>query len=261
MFAAFDWNEVITKALMGGVLGGIGGGVYGLFAFLTRKSDAQQQAEFEARERSRIHAQMHRKAKKPGPSPGLLGLVLLLMVPVIVVVCTLVVNPSLVTRPPRGGEDGSGIAAPSGTGKPRATIYEYGRYRAQSPVRGVPARDTSGNASAGREKDVVLLEQTEQIFCQAGESWGVRIRCSDFPVNRPYTVRQETYHPPINRPDGSVLTKSVHEFHVPQGEAPNPFYGWHFLKDHEYELVAGVWSILVFIDDVEVARKSFIIRK
>lgn len=255
MFAAFDWNEVMTKALMGGVLGGVGGAIVGLIAYLTRKSEAQQQAEFEARERARIYTQMHRKANKPEQPSSLL---LLLMVVVVAVVCVLVANPPLVTRLFRGG---GGATAPSVTSRPGATILDYGRYRGQSPVRVAPGRSVAGDAGAAREKELVLLEQTDQVFCRVGETWGIRIRCSDLPVNRPYTVRQETYHPPIRRPDGWMRSMSADEWKIPSGEAPGSFYGWHYLKGHENELVAGEWSVVVSIDDVEVARKVFSVRK
>jgi hypothetical protein len=252
MLAVFDWNEVLMKAVIGGVLGGIGGGL----AYLFRKSEAKQEAEFEERERARINAQMQGPAKDGQTKSGWL---ILLLFPVIIVVCVLVVNPSLVTRLFRG--DGSKPGATGGSGQPGATISEYGRYRVPGGVRVVPDRNTSSGVSTVRYQDVVLLDQTDQIPCQVGETWGIRIRFSDVPTNRPYTVRQETYHPPLKQPDGSVRTKSVREVKVPWGEAPNQFYGWHFLRGYESELVAGEWSIVVFLDDVEVARQVFHIRK
>jgi hypothetical protein len=252
MLAVFDWNEVLMKAMIGGVLGAVGG----LLAALMRKSDAKQHAEFEERERARIRAQMQGTAN----GETKFGWLMLLLFPVIIVVCILVVNPSLVSRLLHGG-DVSKPGATSGRSPSGARISEYGRYRVPGPVRVVPDRNTSGGVSTVRDTDVVLLEQTDQIPCQVGETWGIRIRVSDTPANRPYTVRQETHHPPLKQPDGSVRTKSVREIKVPLGEAPQQFYGWHFLKGYESELVSGEWRIVVFIDDVEVARQVFNIRK
>jgi hypothetical protein len=249
MLAVIDWNEVLSQAVIGGVLGGIGGGLAALF----RKSDAKQHAEFEERERARIHAQMHGHAKDSTKTSWLM----ILMFPVIIVACVLVVNPSLVTRLFRGGESQPGA---SSNGQLGTGVSEYGRYRVPGSIRVVPDRTSSSGVSTVLDKDVVLLEQTDQILCQVGETWGIRIRTAELPANRPHTVRQETYHPPLKQADGSVRTKTVREVKVPRGETPKQFYGWHFLKGYESELVAGEWSIVVFIDDVEVARQVFNIR-
>ncbi|QJW98661.1 DUF3859 domain-containing protein [Frigoriglobus tundricola] len=36
---------------------------------------------------------------------------------------------------------------------------------------------------------------------------------------------------------------------------------WHFVRGYEHELVAGEWRLAVFIDDVEVARTVFHVRR
>lgn len=151
--------------------------------------------------------------------------------------------------------------APNNNTKPSATIESYGRYSSQGQTRTETNRHASGGATIADDDGVVLLEQTDQILCKVGERWGIEIHSSNLPTNRSYMVRQETYHPPIKQPDGSVLTKSISEFKVREGKAPHQFYGWYFLKGYEYELVAGEWRIVVFIDGVEVARQSFHIRK
>jgi hypothetical protein len=153
-------------------------------------------------------------------------------------------------------------SAPPGTSEPSATIVEYGRYGPKGRIPTEPSRNAAGvvTVSSG---GLLLLEQTDQIPCRVGEVWGIRIRFADVPTNRPYTIRRETHHPPMTHPDGSVRTKSVQETKVPQGAVPvvERIYSWWFLAGGEHELVAGEWSIVLFIDDVEVARKSFHIRK
>lgn len=252
MLAAIDWNEVLLKAQIGGVLGAIGGACAGVIAYLTHKSDAKKQSEWEARERARIHAQA---GANKADSAKTIPVWFILFVILAIIGGVLVANPSLVGRAlNRPG-------AASGESKPSATVLDYGRYRGQGPLRVQPDRNASGGVSVVSDKEFLLLEQTDQIPCRVGESWGFRIRSSDVPTDRPYTVRKETYHPPMKQPDGSVRTKSVGEFKLRPGAPPDPFCGWHFLKDYEYELVAGEWTLVVFIDDVEVARKVFNIRK
>lgn len=143
--------------------------------------------------------------------------------------------------------------------KPGATVEEYGRYRPTDRAHAA-ARPASG-VSPLAEGAAVLLEQTDQIPCRVGELWGLRIRASGEPVNRPYTVRQEVRHPPIRQPDGSTRTTTAREMRVRAGESPDRYYGWQFLKGHEHELVPGEWTVVVFIDGVEVASRSFHVRK
>lgn len=151
--------------------------------------------------------------------------------------------------------------APGGGGRPSATIEDYGRYGYKGRIFPVPNRAASGRVNNDREEEVTLAEQTDRIPCQVGETWGIRIRSSDVPTDWGYTVRREMYHPPIRQPDGSVMTKSLGEVRMRPGGPSVRFCGWHFLKGYEYELVPGEWTVVVFIDDVEVARKSFQIRK
>ncbi|OWK45090.1 hypothetical protein FRUB_01421 [Fimbriiglobus ruber] len=232
---------------MRGVLVGAG---YGFLSYLMRESNARKHAELEARERSRIHAQMYGKANS-AKTMSRWFLLLALAALIGAGAGALVVNLSLVAPLLSSGGD------TSSNSKPSATISDYGRYRNTGPIRVVPDRKTTSGVSAISDRDFILLEQTDQIPCQVGETWGFRIRCSDIPANLPYTVRKETYHPPIKQSDGSVRTKDVNEFRRPPGASFDPFCGWYFLKGYEYELVAGEWTLVVFIDDVEVARKVF----
>ena len=155
----------------------------------------------------------------------------------------------------------SATIKPSAAIKPSATIGDYGRYSIGQNVRVVPDRKSSNGIVVLSDGAIRLLEQTDQIPCRVHERWGFRILCSDVPTDRRYKVRQETDHPPITRSDGVPRTKSVYEFTVPTGESPPPLCGWHFVKGYEHELVAGDWTIAVFIDDIEVARKVFHVRE
>src|SRR5262245_60679219 len=86
--------------------------------------------------------------------------------------------------------------ATSSNSKPSATIEEYGRYSFKGRIHPVPNRNASGGVDIDHEEDMTLVEQTDQIPCRVGETWGIRIR-PDVPADRWYTIRQETYHPPI----------------------------------------------------------------
>jgi hypothetical protein len=242
MFAAFDWNEVLMKAQMGAVLGGVGGACAGLVAYLSRKPDERPRFEPEPPRRARPRAEAG--AAKTTSRAALVVATLAL-----VAAGTVVVNPSLVA--PLVGIDR----------KPSATISDYGRYREKGSIRVVPDLNEPSDVTVVGSSDLAFLEQTDRIPCRVGETWGMRVRVADAPTDRPYTVRKEVHHPPFRQPDGSVRTKSGREFKLQPGPLPDLFSGWYFLKGYEYELVTGEWTLVVFIDDVEVARKAFNVQK
>jgi hypothetical protein len=254
MFAAIDGNEALTNALIGAVLGGLGGGAAAFFTYLTRKSDAQTQAEWEARERARIDAQGRDRAGTAKRMPGWFLLFALLAI----VAGILVVNPSLLAPLLPAGRNPGEPGATSRDSLPSVALSDYGRYRDTGPIRIASDQNASGGVVIGGN-GLTLLKQTDQIPCRVGETWGIRIHSASVTTNRVYTVRKEVHHPPIKEPDGSVRTTSANEFKLQPGT--EQFCGWYFLKGYEHEMVAGEWTIVVFIDNVEVARKAFQIQK
>ena len=251
MFAAFDWNELLMKVQMGAVLGGIGGAFAGLIAYLGRKPDDRAQSEAVVRERARMNARAD-TAKAASPLPLILAA---LSVLALIVAVVLVVNPSLVV--PLRRLAGGAIS----NRQPSVTVSDYGRYRSTSPVRVVPDRNAPSGVTIVGDHNLILQEQTDQIPCRVGEIWGMRVHSTVVPVDRSYTIRKEMHHPPMKLPDGSVQTKSVSKINASAGALFDVFCGWYFLKGYEYELVPGEWTSVVFVDDVEVARKVFTIQK
>jgi len=64
-------------------------------------------------------------------------------------------------------------------------------------------------------------------------------------------------HPPVEQPDGTVLTNSVIRMLIEPGESPPSRETWSFLEGYEYELVPGEWRRMIFINDHPVASVSF----
>ena len=91
MFAAFDWNQVLEKAVIGGLMGAMAGG----FAHLARKSRTKTQADLEARERARIEAEAG--DDKAGTIIGIPVWFFVLVI-VAIIVGVLVGKSSLITR-------------------------------------------------------------------------------------------------------------------------------------------------------------------
>lgn len=237
MLAAIDWNEVLMKATMGGIAGAVIGGIAGALGYLPRKSDEKDPF-------------------KPTKSPGkeLIGVLVFLAVAVCVVGVFSMFRGS--------GDRGEPIPL-SEERKPSAAVVDFGRYRDNSPLRLASEGKGASGVNVVSERDLVLLEQTDQIPCRIGETWGVRVRVSDIPAGGSVKLRTEIQHPPILYPDKSYRKKSGSEEELRPGMPEVRFKGWDFLKEYEAELKAGEWTIVVFLNDVEVARKVFtvVVRK
>ncbi|AWM40582.1 hypothetical protein GobsT_08980 [Gemmata obscuriglobus] len=232
MLAAIDWNQVLAKAVTGGIIGGVAGGCVGLVWYLVPKSNENKQERAGANGRARP------------PAKALPPLVLFFFIAAVTFVPFVVEKRFLNALRVRVSGDATA---------PTVTISDYGRYRVAGPDRATPG----GAANAG-EREYVLLEQTDQVPCRVGETWGVRIRGSVAPQDdRSHLVREEIHHPPIKHPDGSVRTTDAREFRTPPGAAFGSTNCWQFLKGHEHELVPGDWTWVVFVDGVEVARRTF----
>lgn len=145
--------------------------------------------------------------------------------------------------------------------QPAAKVVEYGRYRVK--VLGLPAaKDTSGNVRVVTSKDYTNIEKTKEIPCRVGESWGYRVVWLNLPRRSPYRFRTEMLHPPIKQPNGTVLTRAVHEITMEAAAAPpDVLINWVFVKGFEYELVPGQWTHKVYINDKEVVSMTFNVEK
>ena len=83
-----------------------------------------------------------------------------------------------------------------------------------------------------------------------GEDFGFFVKFSGLDVGRGYKVKQITQHPPIQQPDGRILTRSTSDDVVVAPAAETIlFVGWVFAEGYEYELMPGKWNFSISIDD------------
>lgn len=89
-----DWDQVLSKAIMGGVIGAVVGGCAGIFAYLNRKKGASEESEWEERERARIRAQLNPRERTANTVPVWFFLVVILAI----IVGVLAAKPEFVER-------------------------------------------------------------------------------------------------------------------------------------------------------------------
>jgi hypothetical protein len=98
-----------------------------------------------------------------------------------------------------------------------------------------------------------LVEQTEEIVGQLGNSFGVDLRLENFPPG-PVTLTIRTLHPPLTNPK-SGRTMSVSEYDWPVAGRENVYFGYTF--DHGWEIAEGTWTKQILYNGRVIAEQKF----
>lgn len=144
------------------------------------------------------------------------------------------------------------VATPVAAGEPSATILSFGRFETQRT-----GQIEKGERTASGELQSVsahrLVQQTEEIVGQLGNSFGIDLRLENFPPG-PATLTIRTLHPPITNPK-TGRTMTVSEYDWPVTMRDNVYFGYTF--DHGWEIAEGVWTKQIVYRGRVIAEKKF----
>jgi hypothetical protein len=145
------------------------------------------------------------------------------------------------------------VAPPAAaSGEPSATILSYGRFE----TRRTGEIEKSDRTASGELQSVDahrLIQQTDEIVGQLGNSFGLDLRLQDFPPG-PAMLTIRTVHPPITNPKtGKSMTVSEYDWTVLDRE--NVYFGYTF--DHGWEIAEGVWTKQIVYRGRVIAEKKF----
>ncbi len=137
-------------------------------------------------------------------------------------------------------------------GEPGITIQSYGRYA----TRRTGQIEKSERTASGELQSVdahQLLQQTDEIVGQLGNSFGLEMRLANFPPG-PVNLTIRTIHPPITNPKtGRSMTVSEYDWQVTSRD--NVYFGYTF--DHGWEIAEGVWTKQIIYNGKVLAEKKF----
>jgi hypothetical protein len=144
-------------------------------------------------------------------------------------------------------------AAPAiAAAEPSATITAYGRFE----TRRTGEIEKSERTASGELQSVSahrLVQQTDEIMGQLGNSFGFDLRLENFPPG-PATLTIRTFHPPITNPKtGRSMTVSEYDWPVTMRD--NVYFGYTF--DHGWEIAEGVWTKQIVYKGRVIAEKKF----
>lgn len=143
-------------------------------------------------------------------------------------------------------------AAAAAAAEPRGKIVSYGRYEIVETGRPEKAERTV----AGEVKPVEtrrLIEQTEQIVGQLGNTFGFEVNLEGLPPG-PVNLVIRTIHPPLtNAETGKTMTVSEYDWTVAGRE--KVYFGFTF--DYRWEIAEGYWTKQVLYNGKVLAEKKF----
>ena len=150
---------------------------------------------------------------------------------------------------------GVGVCFLCGCSAPRATIIEYGVFKAE-PAKKVVGAGTSLGHMVTLEK-ITLVEQTESIVAKKGLRFGIRYRVKGAdPETTVVTIKLR--HPAMTNPKtGKTFTL---EQWTPKPKVDGFSYAG-FTMDSDWEMVSGDWTFEVWADGSKLAEKSFSVTK
>jgi hypothetical protein len=138
------------------------------------------------------------------------------------------------------------------SGEPSATILNYGRFE----TRRTGQIEKSDRTASGELQSVDahrLVQKTEEIVGQLGNSFGFDMRLENFP-DGPAMLTIRTYHPPITNPK-TGKTMSVSEYDWAVAGRDNIYFGYTF--DHGWEIAEGIWTKQILYRGKVIAEKKF----
>ena len=145
---------------------------------------------------------------------------------------------------------GAGTAAAAR--EPSGSIVSFGRY--DTRIAGKPEKAERTASGVVQPVDGhKLLEQTDLIVGQPGNTFGIELKLENFPSGTAsLTIR--TTHPPLTNPKtGKTTTVSEYDWTSATGE--NTYFCFSF--DDGWEIAEGVWTMQVLYEGKVIAEKKF----
>lgn len=131
-------------------------------------------------------------------------------------------------------------------------IYEYGgkKYTAKSPY------TATGTVSYGDPEKLRLVKKAKIVPLTKGLIFGYKWRIQGLKDDRPIEITYRVKHPPITNLEGIRNEKSEGLTQItPIGGAYEMIASYQLSED--YELVPGIWTIIILLGDQVIAEMSF----
>lgn len=139
---------------------------------------------------------------------------------------------------------------------PTVRLVDYGIIRPAGPF----ARHTDPNAAAGFTStgpgNSVFEQRTSEVPATLGSAFGIRYRIEGIQTNQTIVVEEIIRHPPMTKPDGTIVTEERTNDHVTSesGYVDQKFF---YRLGQPFEVVSGDWSLAVAVNGVTAIDQHF----
>lgn len=141
--------------------------------------------------------------------------------------------------------------------KPSARLIDFGIVRLVGPLARHEDPKTAVGFTSSAPGRSVFEKRTTEIPAVQGVTFGIHYRSEGSP-GKQVTVAKIIRHPPMTRPDGTVLREERTKDQVSpaDGVVDQKFL---YLLGEPYEVVPGEWSLTVAIDGTTAIEQHFTI--
>ncbi|HEY5895763.1 MAG TPA: DUF3859 domain-containing protein [Chthoniobacterales bacterium] len=133
----------------------------------------------------------------------------------------------------------------------KSEIVDYGLYDAKVATRGNAVVSASG---------ITHLQSTLDIPAEPGRYFGLQVQVTNPRKDNTSVCRFQVDHPAFAAPGGQPTAQFAHEFALEPNEVSTQQFIWYFVKQAGYEIVPGKWTMRVFVNNREIAKKQFVVR-
>jgi hypothetical protein len=155
--------------------------------------------------------------------------------------------------------EGALSCAPRPALPPAVRLIEYGIIRPVWPfVHHSDPTTAAGFRSRGTGNSV-FEQRTTEVPATLGAAFGIRYRIENIPTGQAVLVEEIIRHPPITKPDGTLLSEERTKDNVSSdtGYFDQKFF---YRLGQPYEVVSGDWSLAVAVNGKTAIDQHFIVR-
>lgn len=142
---------------------------------------------------------------------------------------------------------------------PAVRLIDYGIIRPVGPfTQHSDPNSVAGFTSSGPGKSV-FERRTTEVPATQGTAFGIRYRIEPIRAGQVVIVEEIIRHPPITKPDGTVLSEERTKDRVTSdtGYIDQKFF---YRLGQAYEVVPGDWSLIVAVNGVTAVEQHFTLR-
>jgi hypothetical protein len=142
---------------------------------------------------------------------------------------------------------------------PEVRLVDFGIIRPMGALVHHSDSSTAAGFTSTGPGNSVFEQRTTEVPATQGIAFGIRYRIKNIPPGQTVDVEEIIRHPPITKPDGTVVSEERTKDQVTNdtGTIDQKFF---YRLGQPYEVVPGDWSLAVTVNGVTAIDQHFTLR-